>query len=143
MGHSHQINAFFKMKLTASPPPQHSSQTISNNIQIESVHASIWDSEATFWTQYLLETMGNKAGVPRTNKKWDIPSKQRISEFLASAVTLPVSMVTTIEASDWSILLRMDTPTLQSKEPVCRAVMASSVVNVQWSPVHEGSTIVR
>ena len=42
------------------------------------------------------------------------------------------AVVTTVEASDWSISLRMDTPTLQSKEPLVQAVLASCAVNLQW-----------
>lgn len=44
------------------------------------------------------------------------------------------SAVTTVEATDWSISLRMDTPTLQAKEPLVQAVLASCTANLQWTP---------
>ena len=43
------------------------------------------------------------------------------------------SAVTTVEASDWSVSMRMDTPTLQSKEPLVQAVLASCAANLQWA----------
>ena len=56
------------------------------------------------------------------------------------------SAVTTVEATDWSVSLRMDTPTLQSKEPLVQAVLASCALNVQWAKSHtadDSATMVR
>ena len=56
------------------------------------------------------------------------------------------SAVTTVEATDWSVSLRMDTPTLQSKEPLVQAVLASCALNVQWATpdsVEDTATMVR
>ena len=53
------------------------------------------------------------------------------------------SVVTTMEATDWSVSLRMDTPTLQSKEPLVQAVLASCAVNLQWAkPETDKDTVV-
>ena len=57
--------------------------------------------------------------------------------------SLPVSVVTTVEASDLSLQVRMDSPSLQSKEPVVRGVMAACVGNMQWSPVEDHTSSVR
>ena len=43
------------------------------------------------------------------------------------------SAVTIAEATDWSVSMRMDTPTLQSKEPLVQAMLASCAANLQWS----------
>ena len=100
-----------------------------------------------FWLRYIRDSITSyraksKSGLRQDPEK-QASAKQRTSSFLNAIVNSPVSMVTTLEASDWSVLLRMDAPTLQSKEPVCRAVMASGVANLQWSEVKEDSTTIR
>ena len=42
-----------------------------------------------------------------------------------------MSVVTTLEASDWSVQLRPDAVSLQSKEPLCRAVAGALSASVQ------------
>ena len=124
---------------------QHSSDVLSNSVQVNSAHVSIWEGEAAFWVRYLLDTINTyrtKMKSSQTRRK-TLPAKQRIYEFLNQLFALPVSMVTTVEVSDWSIQLRLDAGTLQSKEPVCRLVVASCAVNVQWIAMKEDSTTVR
>ena len=50
------------------------------------------------------------------------------------------SAVTTVEATDWSVSMRMDTPTLQSKEPLLQAVLASCAANLQWNECETSDT---
>ena len=59
------------------------------------------------------------------------------SNLLSQLFGLPVSVATTLEASDWSVQLRPDAVSLQSKEPLCRLVAAALVANLQWEPCTE------
>ena len=58
------------------------------------------------------------------------PSGKGVSVLLRHMMS---SAVTTVEATDWSVSLRMDTPTLQCKEPLVQAVVASCAGNLQWT----------
>ena len=126
-------------------PIQHSSGTLSNSVQVDSVHVAIWEGETIFWVRYLLNTINTyrtKAKLKQKTRK-TLPANQRIYSFLNHLFVLPVSMVTTMEVSDWSIQLRLDAETLQSKEPVCRFVVASCATSVQWGALEKDSTTVR
>lgn len=59
------------------------------------------------------------------------------SLVLRKVFSLPFSVVTTVEASDWSVQVRMSPTSLQSKGPVVRGVMAACVGHVQWSPLED------
>ena len=54
---------------------------------------------------------------------------------------LPFSVVSTVEASDWLVLVRMVPSSLQSKGPVVRGVMAACVGHVQCSPLENHTSI--
>ena len=72
-------------------------------------------------------------------------NKTKASSGLAAGLLFasPVSVVTTVDASDWSLQVRMDAPLLQSKRPMLRGVMAACVGNVQWSPVEDNTSSIR
>ena len=114
-------------------------------MQVNSAHVSIWEGETAFWVRYLLDTINTyRTKVKsRQKKRKTVSANQRIYEFLNHLFALPVSVVTTVEVSDWSIQLRLDAGTLQSKEPVCRLVVASCAINAQWAAMQEDSTTVR
>lgn len=114
-------------------------------MQVDSVHVAIWEGETIFWVRYILDTINTyrtKAKLKQKARK-ALPANQRIYSFLNHLFVLPVSMVTTMEVSDWSIQLRLDAETLQSKEPVCRFVVASCAASVQWGVLEKDSTTVR
>lgn len=118
---------------------------LSNQLQVSSVHASLWDGEAVFWTRHVTTS------VQRTRTKLKALMRGRSSKDPAERskdggagvaagllVALPMSVVTTVEASDWSVQLRVDSPSLQSsKRPVVRGVMAACVGNIQWTPLEK------
>ena len=114
-------------------------------MQVDSVHVAIWEGETIFWVRYILDTINTyrtKAKLKQKTRK-TLPANQRIYSFLNHLFVLPVSVVTTMEVSDWSIQLRLDAETLQSKEPVCRFVVASCAASVQWGVLEKDSTTVR
>lgn len=122
---------------------QRSSQCLSNRLQIDSVHVSLWEGEAVFWSVFALDTIRTYSKRSPKTTNTENASTNAALDLASLLFSLPVSMVTTVEASDLSLVVRMDTPTLQSKEPVYRVVMASGAANVQWNAVEEESTTIR
>ena len=125
---------------------------LSNELQVRSLHTSLWDGEAIFWSKCIL------ANLLRTRDKLRVlllahnrPSAgvkgskhpKSISSVVGGVLAMPLSVVTTVEASDWSLQCRTESPSLQSKRPLVRGVMAACVGNVQWSRVQDHSTSVR
>ena len=55
------------------------------------------------------------------------------------------STVSTMEATDCSLSVKMDAPALQAKEPLVQAALAICVANLQWSEPKAGTdtTIIR
>ena len=104
-----------------------------------------------FWSKFTQENLGKiqtKLKAARgLAKRADMSSVATIdqertksssmSKILSRIFNLPLSVVTTVEASDWSVQLRMDSSGLQSKEPFCRVVMAACAGNVQWNDPEE------
>lgn len=99
-------------------------------VRVDSLHGSLWECETVFWLKHAQE-IGNKFRTKlrslssRTRSASDSPSL--LSLFFA----VPMSVVTTLEASDWSVQLRPDAISLQSKEPLCRAVAGALSASVQ------------
>ena len=72
----------------------------------------------------------------------NVPS-ERLDGVSSSFFALPVSIVTSVEASDWSLQIRLDSPSMQSKGPLVRGVMAACMGNVQWSHVEDHTSSIR
>ena len=109
-------------------------------MHVESLHCSVWEGEAVFWGHQLKDSFSKW----RTRLK-PTPAPSLASEaggessFVNGLLTFPTAIVTTIEVSDCSVQVRLDTLAVQSKEPIGRAVMATCVANLQWSDAKEGS----
>ena len=130
---------------------QKSSDVLSNQLQVSSAHATLWDGEAIFWTQCILSNLwrskqklgallqaGEEGGGVREG------TGRGVASSLAGTVFgSPVSVVTTVETSDWSLQVRVDSPSLLSKGPVMRGVMAACVGHVQWSLVDDHTSSIR
>ena len=96
-----------------------------------------------FWCSYFQESLRKlRTSLKSRTSSSQASSSNALNNF-HSLFALPVSVVTTVEASDWSVQVRLDAVSLQSKEPVCRAVMAACAANVQWSPVKDETTTIR
>lgn len=129
------------------PPLQKSADVVSNQLQIRSLHSSLWDDETLFWTRHIarnLQRISNRWKMLWSHKRRKVETRKSFTGSNASLLArrilnLPVSVVTTVEASDWSLQVRVESPFLQSKQPVVRGVMAACMGNLQWSPV-EGHT---
>ncbi len=128
-------------------PNQKSDKVLSTHLQIHSLHASLWDNEAVFWTKCILNNIKRtrnqlriiNEGISKVNT-----SKGTLGSSIPERIlSLPVSVVTTMDASDCSLQIRMDSVSLQSKGPVARAVMAACVANMQWSPMEDNISSVR
>ena len=118
------------------PPIQSISSSLSNRAQVDSLHSSLWESETIFWlrhTQDVAKKLRTKLHSSLSRTK-DVDSYH---DLLSQLFGLPVSVATTLEASDWSVQLRPDAISLQSKEPLCRLVSAAMVASVQWEPCPE------
>lgn len=126
-------------------PFQKSSEVLSNQLQVSSVHASLWDGEAVFWTKSIARNLQRTRVKLRTlfKSRSRNSSKDSTASVVSVLFAFPVSVVTTVEASDWSIQVRVDSPLLPSKRPVMRGVMAACVGNVQWSPVENHTSSIR
>ena len=112
---------------------QSSSSSLSNRVHVDSLHGSVWESETVFWLTHIQQV----AEKFRTKLQSSLSRTQGVAgslDLLAQFFALPVSMATTLEASDWSVQLRPDAISLQSKEPLCRMVAAALVANIQWEP---------
>ena len=103
-----------------------------------------------FWSKFTQENFNNiraKLKAARSAKRADKSKvatidqertkSSTLSQLLSRIFNLPLSVVTTVEASDWSVQLHMDSLGLQSKEPFCRVVMAACAGNVQWNDPKE------
>ena len=115
---------------------QSSSNSLSNRAQVDSLHASLWESETVFWLRHaqdISKRFSTKLQSSLSRTKGATSSHNLLSQLFG----LPVSMATTLEASDWSVQLRPDAVSLQSKEPLCRLVAAALVSSVQWEPCAE------
>ena len=126
---------------------------LSNHLQLSSLHASLWEEEAVFWSKRISKDIigtaakltGSKATSTSANAQTsDGDALQRSSSSDPDKpFFIPFSVVTTVEASDWSVQVRMSASSLQSKGPVLRGVMAASVGHVQWSPLEDHTSTVR
>lgn len=122
---------------------------LSNQLQVSSVHASLWDGEVVFWTKYITRNLQRTRLKLRTlfqSRNGDLAdrsSRNTAGSVAGVLFALPVSVVTTVEASDWSLQVRVDSPSLQSKRPIVRGVMAACVGNVQWSPMEDHTSSIR
>ena len=115
---------------------QSSSSSLSNRAQVDSLHASLWESETVFWLKHV-QDVGKRF---RTKLHSSLSKTNRVTSsynVLSQLFSLPISVATTLEASDWSVQLRPDAVSLQSKEPLCRLVAAALVASLQWEPCAE------
>lgn len=135
---------------------QKSPDVLSNELQVRSLHASLWDGEAIFWSKCLLADFqsirkklralfspGRSGEAMETSKAAEVNRSRSVSSVVGGVLALPVSVVTTVEASDWSLQFRAESPSLQSKRPLVRGVMAACVGNVQWSHVEDHTSSLR
>ena len=119
-----------------SPLLQSSSKSLSNRAQVDSLHASLWESETVFWLRHV-QDVGKRFRTKLQSLLSRTKGATSSSNLLSQLFGLPVSVATTLEASDWSVQLRPDAVSLQSKEPLCRLVAAALVANLQWEPCAE------
>ncbi len=121
------------------------SKELANKLHIDSLNATLWEEEVLFWYKYARETFNKiKVKLKSQQNKNSHQSQQNSSNFISRLFKLPLSVVTSLESSDWSIQLHSEAPTLQAKEPLCRVVMASCACNVQWdSPEVNKSTLLK
>ncbi len=115
---------------------------LSNHLLLSSLHASVWEDEAVFWGKHAVKDV-TKTFTRLKQKSQSSAQRQSSVSKLTKTPLIPFSVVTTVEASDWSVQVRIMSPSLQSKGPVMRAVMASSVGHVQWSPQGGHTSAVR
>ena len=105
-------------------------------IQVDSLHGALWESETIFWLKHANELATNL----RTKLQSSSSKTKGVAsspEYLSQLFALPVTVATTLEASDWSVQLRPDAVSFQSKEPLCRTVAGALVASVQWEPQTE------
>ena len=136
---------------------QRAEGVVSSQLQLRSLHASLWEEETVFWCRHIASDLTKLSSLPRSQPAISaaVSSSSRNSgeegtldhspNTESPMPTFPISVVTSVEASDWSVQVRMSPPFLQSKAPVVRGVMASSVGQVQWSPMgdHTSSSSIR
>ena len=147
---------------------QKSSEILSNELQIRSLHASLFDGETVFWSKCIVSNLQRTVKKLKTILKSHSASNSYSMESASSSVAmesvssssvggissslgsvssliraLPLSVVTTVEASDWSVQVRTESLAVQSKRPLVRGVMASCVGNIQWSPVQDHASSIR
>lgn len=125
---------------------------LSNELQVRSLHTLLWDGEAIFWAKCILaDLLRARDRLRALLQAYSRPSSgvkqskhpKSISSVVGGVLAMPLSVVTTVEASDWSLQCRTESLSLQSKSPLVRGVMAACVGNVQWSRVRDHSTSVR
>ncbi len=124
--------------------PQMTSKELTNKLYVDSLNFTVWEEEVVFWSKYAKDNL-NKIKV---KLKSFPPEEQRQSQpnsfnLISRLFNSPLSVVTTVECSDWSIQLHSDMPSLQAKEPLCRVVMATCVGNVQWDSPEDKSTTIK
>lgn len=125
------------------------SNVLSNELQVRSLHTSLWDGEAIFWSKHLLSSIQNSREKLRMlllsySLRGGTDHTDAGSSLVDGILALPESVVTTVEASDWSIQARTDSPELQSsKRPLVRGVMATCVGNIQWSNAEDHTSSIR
>lgn len=129
-------------------PFQKSSDVLANELQVRSLHCSLWDGEVIFWSKYILNNFHRTRDKLRTlllkRQNADAgKSRRNVLSMVGGVLALPMSVVTSVEASDWSVQVRTESPSLQSKQPLVRGVMAAGVGTVQWSRTQDNSTSVR
>ena len=90
-----------------------------------------------FWITHVKQLMDNFRTKLHRSVSQKSTSVSMSQAFLSQLFALPISVATTLEASDWSVQLRPDAASLQSKEPLCRVVAATVVASVQWDPPTE------
>ena len=99
-------------------------------VQIDSLHGALWESETIFWLKHAREIGGKVRNKLQSKTKFSSVTKS--PNLLSQLFSLPISVATTLEASDCSVQLRPDVVSLQSKEPLCRTVAGTLVASVQW-----------
>lgn len=136
---------------------QYSLKQLSNMIKVESLHSTLREDEMVYWSKYFIKSISSLRETASSHKQkrgWEqlllyiylhvrtvtiIYSSYRnpsssvkgVPDILRMVMTS--SAVTTMEATDWSMSMRMDTPTLQAKDPLVQAVSASCAINLQWT----------
>ncbi len=94
-----------------------------------------------FWSKYARDTLNKIKVKLKSDEKSQ--SVENTFSIMSHLFGLPLSVVTSVECSDWSVQLHSDVPSLQAKEPLCRVVMATCAGNVQWDPVEDKSTTLK
>ena len=117
------------------------SNDLTNKLQVDSFHVSLWEEEVVFWSKHIQDSL-NKIKVKLKSRLHDRNSQQK-SINTSHLFNSPLSVVTSLESSDWSVQLHTDTPTLQAKGPVFRVVMATCAGNVQWDAPQDNTTTLK
>lgn len=122
---------------------QLSSEALTNKAHIDSLHVCLWEKETVYWNRFAQKSMNKlkeklkmAASPPRDGDDSTLEEHKLTSSalgFISQIFNLPLSVITTIEASDWSAQLHMDSPSLQSKEPFCCVGVASWAAYIHWN----------
>ena len=143
--HAHLIQRPLPLfPLTFPPlPPQRSPTELSNALYVESLQVVLLEEEVVFWTISVLEGMETLRGTEGNKAPPTLPGQQPSQEktsYLSRLFGQPIAVVTSLELVDWSLLVRMEAPSLQSREPLCSVAMASCASCVQWGAMKSRST---
>ena len=138
--------------------------TLSSSVSAVSLKATLCEEEVRYWTSHFFQLaravqysllhsrelvllylcvhhvvmIGSYLIYPSTeninyNRFSSSPS------ILQRIYSLPVSVVTTVDLCDWLLLVRLDSPSLQSvKDPLCKMVMADARSRLQVGPAEGG-----
>ncbi|KAL5477873.1 hypothetical protein EMCRGX_G024726 [Ephydatia muelleri] len=131
-GLSNEMLQLRLLKLTSKRSPTE----LSSQLCVESLQLVILEGEVVFWTLSLLEGLGTFRSTEGSKAPPTSSGQQALQEktsYLNFMFGQSIAVVTTFELVDWCLVVRMEAPSLQSREPLCSMAMASCASCLRWA----------